>query len=133
MSLIALVGLDKNNRIIAVRSMGQESDRHPPSSSGQEGTGQLEPDSHLQFIKDLDGRVKKLDYWQADYLRMNGIYWALTSLLLLRPGLCSKSDAFALLSPLSRDEIIAFVCSCEGADGMNDAPGWTNPNCGDGK
>lgn len=84
----------------------------------REDAVKLEPDSHLQFIKDLDGRVKKLDYWQADYLRMNGIYWALTSLLLLRPGLCSKSDDFALLSPLTRDEIIAFVQTCECTDGM---------------
>lgn len=72
---------------------------------------------HLQFIKDLDGRIRKYDYWQADYLRLNGIYWALTALLVLRPGLCPSSEAFDGLSPMKKSDIIDFIIQCQSSKG----------------
>jgi geranylgeranyl transferase type-2 subunit beta len=72
---------------------------------------------HLQFIKDLDGRINKFDYWQADCLRMNGIYWALTALLLLEPDLDPVSAQFSLSSPLTRESIINFAVECQCEEG----------------
>lgn len=73
-------------------------------------------EEHLRFIKALDERVKKLDYWQADYLRMNGIYWALTALLLLRGDLQEgggEEEGFDECSPLRRQEILDYIVSCQ--------------------
>lgn len=72
---------------------------------------------HLAFIRDLDGRIKKLDYWQADCLRMSGIYWALTALLLLDPSLRPCESRFDTVSPLSQSQILAFVFACQCMDG----------------
>lgn len=77
----------------------------------------LQRERHLAFIRDLDGRIKKLDYWQADYLRMSGIYWALTALLLLEPSLSPSDARFDEVSPLSREQILEFVIACQCPDG----------------
>ena len=81
-----------------------------------EGGGFLR-NQHFQFIKDLDGRINKLDYWQADCLRMSGIYWALTALLLLEPDLNPLNEQFSLLSPLTRESIISFIVKCQCENG----------------
>lgn len=81
------------------------------------GLLELDGDHHLQFIKDLDGRIRKYDYWQADYLRLNGVYWALTALLIIKPDLSPSSDAFDDLSPMKRDAIIDFVIQCQSPSG----------------
>lgn len=82
---------------------------------------ELTKESHLQFIKSLDARISKMDYWQGDYLRMNGIYWALTALLLLRPDLdpISQEETFNELSPLSKADIKTFVASCQSPCGRS--------------
>lgn len=72
---------------------------------------------HLQFIKNLDARIQRMDYWQAEYLRMSGIYWALTSLLLLEPALAPDSEKFGQKSPMSRQDIVAFVAACQCKNG----------------
>lgn len=72
---------------------------------------------HLGFLKSLDARIGRLDYWQAEYLRMSGLYWALAALFLLEPGLQAQSEAFERASPLSREEILNFVAKCQRPNG----------------
>lgn len=68
-------------------------------------------DIHLRFIKQLDDHSDKLEYWVTDHLRMNAVYWSLTTLHLL------KGPEWESHSPLSRQEIIEFVLECQNDDG----------------
>lgn len=79
----------------------------------------LHTEKHLQFIRSLDARINRLDYWQTEHLRMSGIYWALTALLLLKPDLspAQQEEAFNEASPLTRAQIINFVASCQRRSG----------------
>lgn len=82
---------------------------------------QLDVCGHARFLKNLDAHKDRLDHWRASHsLRMSGLYWALTALLLLNPHLdpVEHSDHFSSLSPLSRDEILDFVFSCHQPHGV---------------
>ncbi|KAI8922086.1 terpenoid cyclases/protein prenyltransferase alpha-alpha toroid [Powellomyces hirtus] len=63
-------------------------------------------DLHVQFILGLDKKKDEFEYWASEQLRLNGVYWALTSLDLMN----HKDD-------LNRDDVIAFVLSCQNKDG----------------
>lgn len=74
---------------------------------------QLATARHIKYIQSLDTRKEEYDYWLTEHLRLNGLYWGLTALHLLRcPG------------GLPRDETIDFVLSCQHASGgFGAAPG----------
>ncbi|KAH9446771.1 hypothetical protein MJO28_016214 [Puccinia striiformis f. sp. tritici] len=58
-------------------------------------------DKHIQYIQSLDQNRDSLAYHLTEHLRINGVYWGLTSTLLLdRPG------------GLPRQEMIDWVMSC---------------------
>lgn len=79
----------------------------------------LQREKHLLFIRNLDARINRLDYWQTEHLRMSGIYWALTALLLLKPDLtpACHEETFNEASPLTRSQVIDFVFSCQRTTG----------------
>ncbi|MCJ1251578.1 hypothetical protein MMC30_008813 [Trapelia coarctata] len=68
---------------------------------------------HIEYIQSLDTRRDELEYWLTEHLRLNGVYWGLTALYLLRQP-----------RGLSRDETVDFVLSCQhGNGGFGAAPG----------
>lgn len=74
---------------------------------------QLATSAHVSYIQSLDARKDEYEYWLTEHLRLNGLYWGLTALHLLR-----RPDA------LPRDEAIAFVLSCQHENGgFGAAPG----------
>ncbi|KAK5663313.1 hypothetical protein OQA88_3741 [Cercophora sp. LCS_1] len=69
--------------------------------------------AHVKYIQSLDTRKDDYNYWLTEHLRLNGLYWGLTSLHLL-----GHPDA------LPRNETIDFVLSCQHEDGgFGAAPG----------
>ncbi|KAI9739504.1 MAG: hypothetical protein M1834_006219 [Cirrosporium novae-zelandiae] len=89
------------------------------SGPGKGGSGPL-PDElelvmekHVKYIQSLDTRKNELGYWLTEHLRLNGVYWGLTALHLLR-----HPDA------LPRQDTIDFVLSCQHENGgFGAAPG----------
>lgn len=80
-----------------------------------QSTGHVElvTDAHVKYIQSLDTKKDELDYWLTEHLRLNGVYWGLVSLHLLR-----RPDA------LPRQETIDFVLSCQHENGgFGAAPG----------
>ncbi|KAI0910520.1 terpenoid cyclases/protein prenyltransferase alpha-alpha toroid [Ustulina deusta] len=74
---------------------------------------QLATARHVTYIQSLDARKDEYEYWLTEHLRLNGLYWGLTALHLLR-----HPDA------LPRDETIDFVLSCQHENGgFGAAPG----------
>ncbi|RYP79900.1 hypothetical protein DL769_002733 [Monosporascus sp. CRB-8-3] len=74
---------------------------------------QLATSAHVKYIQSLDARKDEYEYWLTEHLRLNGLYWGLTALHLLR-----HPDA------LPRDETIDFVISCQhDSGGFGAAPG----------
>ncbi|KAF1845830.1 geranylgerany transferase type II beta subunit [Cucurbitaria berberidis CBS 394.84] len=74
---------------------------------------QLLVDKHVRYIQSLDTRKDELEYWLTEHLRLNGLYWGLTALHLLR-----HADA------LPRKELLDFVFSClHESGGFGAAPG----------
>lgn len=74
---------------------------------------QLATAEHVKYIQSLDTRKDEYNYWLTEHLRLNGLYWGLTALHLLR-----HPDA------LPRDETIDFVLSCQHeSGGFGAAPG----------
>ncbi|KIX07065.1 uncharacterized protein Z518_05042 [Rhinocladiella mackenziei CBS 650.93] len=70
-------------------------------------------EKHVKYIQGLDTRKDELDYWLTEHLRLNGVYWGLTSLCLL-----GHPDA------LPRDKTLEFVLACQNHDGgFGAAPG----------
>ncbi|KAL8756609.1 MAG: hypothetical protein Q9184_004445 [Pyrenodesmia sp. 2 TL-2023] len=67
---------------------------------------QLVVKKHVEYIKTLDKRKDELEYWLTEHLRLNGVYWGLTALHLLK-----HPDA------LPREETIEFVLSCQRQSG----------------
>jgi hypothetical protein len=58
-------------------------------------------------------RKDQLEYWYTEHLRMNGVYWGLTALFLMKRG-----DA------LPKSEVIDWVLSCQHKNGgFGAAPG----------
>ncbi|EEH47411.1 Rab geranylgeranyltransferase BET2 [Paracoccidioides brasiliensis Pb18] len=79
------------------------------NSAGEE----LFVQKHVDYVKRLDTRKDKLEYWLTEHLRLNGVYWGLTALHLL-----GHPEA------LPRDETIAFILSCQHDNGgFGAAPG----------
>lgn len=74
---------------------------------------QLATSAHVKYIQSLDTRKEEYEYWLTEHLRLNGIYWGLTALHLLR-----HPDA------LPRDGTIDFILSCQhDSGGFGAAPG----------
>ncbi|KAJ3161429.1 hypothetical protein HDU86_007211 [Geranomyces michiganensis] len=63
-------------------------------------------DLHVQFILGLDKKQDEFEYWASEQLRLNGVYWALTSL-----------DLMNRKTELRRNDMIEFVLSCQNPDG----------------
>ena len=61
-------------------------------------------DKHVEFIEQLDkDKENSLEYWMSEHLRLNAVYWALTSMHLLgRP----------VTGSLDREKVIDYVKSC---------------------
>ncbi|KAG5493379.1 hypothetical protein GH5_02125 [Leishmania sp. Ghana 2012 LV757] len=64
-------------------------------------SGPIVADLHLRFVHQLDDNTK----WNAQHLKMNGVYWGLSALVLLH-RLDYKSD-----------DVVDFVLSCYNSDG----------------
>jgi geranylgeranyl transferase type-2 subunit beta len=74
---------------------------------------QLTAAAHVRYIQSLDTRRDDYSYWLTEHLRLNGVYWGLAALHLLR-----QPDA------LPRDQTIEFVLSCQHDNGgFGAAPG----------
>ncbi|KAI1651910.1 geranylgerany transferase type II beta subunit [Daldinia loculata] len=74
---------------------------------------QLAAAAHVKYIQSLDTKKDEYEYWLTEHLRLNGLYWGLMALHLLR-----HPDA------LPRDEAIDFVLSCQHeSGGFGAAPG----------
>ena len=74
---------------------------------------QLATAAHVKYIQSLDARKDEYDYWLTEHLRLNGLYWGLTALHLLR-----HPDA------IPRDGTIDFLLSCQHDNGgFGAAPG----------
>ncbi|KAI5866557.1 terpenoid cyclases/protein prenyltransferase alpha-alpha toroid [Durotheca rogersii] len=74
---------------------------------------QLATTAHVKYIQSLDTRKDEYEYWLTEHLRLNGLYWGLVALHLLR-----HPDA------LPRDKTIDFVLSCQQeSGGFGAAPG----------
>lgn len=73
----------------------------------------LVSEAHVKYIQSLDTRKDEYDYWLTEHLRLNGLYWGLTSLHLLgEPG------------ALPKDGVVDFVLSCQHPNGgFGAAPG----------
>lgn len=70
-------------------------------------------DAHVKYVQSLDTRKDELDYWLTEHLRLNGLYWGLNALYLLR-----RPDA------LPRQDVIDFILSCQHENGgFGAAPG----------
>ncbi|CAL3962007.1 hypothetical protein PZA11_000706 [Diplocarpon coronariae] len=67
---------------------------------------QLSISAHVSYIQSLDNRKDELEYHLTEHLRLNGLYWGLTALHLLK-----HPDA------LPRKETIDFVLSCQAENG----------------
>ncbi|KAJ3332244.1 hypothetical protein HDU76_000835 [Blyttiomyces sp. JEL0837] len=63
-------------------------------------------DLHIKYIVSLDEQKDRFEYWISEHLRLNGVYWGLTALILLK-----APDA------LKREDVIAYVLSCQHEDG----------------
>lgn len=74
---------------------------------------QLATAAHVKYIQSLDTKKDEYEYWLTEHLRLNGLYWGLTSLHLLRHP-----------EALARNEVIDFVLSCQHDNGgFGAAPG----------
>lgn len=71
----------------------------------REGLNKLEfvKDKHVKYIQDLDSQMtqKSYEYWLLEHLRLNGIYWGITSLATMNS-----------LDALPKDELINFILLC---------------------
>lgn len=66
----------------------------------------LATDAHVKYVQGLDSKTDEVDYWLTEHLRLNGVYWGLNALHLLR-----RPDA------LPRQETIDFILSCQHESG----------------
>lgn len=64
---------------------------------------ELVREKHKQFIKSLNDDVTQqmIEYWLSEHLRLNGIYWGLTAVLLLQED-----------QVLAKEEVVKFVLEC---------------------
>jgi geranylgeranyl transferase type-2 subunit beta len=89
------------------------------SAQGSTNTSQLPEelqllvDKHVTYIQSLDSKTNTLEYWLTEHLRLNGLYWGLCALHLLK-----HPDA------LPRQGVLDFVFSCWHENGgFGAAPG----------
>ena len=61
---------------------------------------QLATAQHVKYIQSLDARKEEYDYWLTEHLRLNGLYWGLTALHLLRRPDALPRDETAQMEPL---------------------------------
>lgn len=64
---------------------------------------QLEKNKHIEYIQNLDSKLtqQNYEYWLSEHLRVNGLYWGTTALLVLNE-----------VTILPQNEVIDFVMSC---------------------
>lgn len=68
---------------------------------------------HVRYIQCLDTHTDDVEYWRTEHLRLNGLYWSLTALHLLRHP-----------HALPRASMVDFVISCfHSHGGFGAAPG----------
>lgn len=60
-------------------------------------------EKHIEYVKDLDSKTSKQSYehWLLEHLRMNGLYWGVTTLIIMKS-----------LDSLPQPEVIDFIRSC---------------------
>ncbi|KAJ3236317.1 hypothetical protein HDU81_010906 [Chytriomyces hyalinus] len=63
-------------------------------------------DLHVSYIQGLDKKKESFEYWAGEHLRLNGVYWGLTSLHLLKHE-----------SALDSNEVIEYVLACRHPNG----------------
>ncbi|KAJ3018813.1 UNVERIFIED_CONTAM: hypothetical protein HDU68_010977 [Siphonaria sp. JEL0065] len=61
---------------------------------------------HVEYIQQLDNKKDTFEYWAGEHLRLNGVYWGLTSLYLLKHP-----------EALDSSQIIEYVMSCQHENG----------------
>lgn len=66
----------------------------------------LDVEAHLRFLLSLQRESDTFEYWATEFMRMSGVYWALSAASLL--GGAERFDTPAIL---------AFVASCRRPDG----------------
>lgn len=77
-----------------------------PQTSDTRASLKLATESHVKYIQSLDTKKDELDYWLTEHLRLNGVYWGLVALHLLK-----RPEA------LPRQKTIDFVLSCQHENG----------------
>jgi geranylgeranyl transferase type-2 subunit beta len=100
--------------LVAGPGRGGGAEQSPTTLTQLPAELQLHVDNHVKYIQALDTRKEEYAYWLTEHLRLNGLYWGLTALHLLK-----RPDA------LPRDQVLDFVLSCLHADsgGFGAAPG----------
>lgn len=63
--------------------------------------GTLLKEKHVRYIESLDKKQDTLEFWLTEHLRINGVYWGLNALCMLR-----SKDVF------NREDLIKFVLGC---------------------
>ncbi|ODQ78423.1 hypothetical protein BABINDRAFT_39423 [Babjeviella inositovora NRRL Y-12698] len=63
-------------------------------------------EKHIAYIDALNKKQDDYEYWLSEHLRMNGLYWGLTALCLMKSP-----------DTLPRDDVIAFILSCRDPNG----------------
>ncbi|ODV94055.1 hypothetical protein PACTADRAFT_50946 [Pachysolen tannophilus NRRL Y-2460] len=66
----------------------------------------LAKEKHVGYVVELDNKRDQYEYWLTEHLRLNGTYWGLMSVVLLK-----TPDA------LDKEGIIRFVMECKHNDG----------------
>ncbi|KAJ3286013.1 hypothetical protein HDU79_006882 [Rhizoclosmatium sp. JEL0117] len=61
---------------------------------------------HVTYVQELDNKKDSFEYWAGEHLRLNGVYWGLTSVHLLKHP-----------EALDSAQIIEYVMSCQHANG----------------
>ncbi|KAM9994963.1 hypothetical protein ACTFIY_001140 [Dictyostelium cf. discoideum] len=63
-------------------------------------------DKHVEYIVKLGSKRDSFEYWVTEHIRMNGMYWGLSSLYLLKS-----------LDKLDENEVIQWLLSCQKSNG----------------
>ncbi|KAJ3192720.1 hypothetical protein HK101_006084 [Irineochytrium annulatum] len=71
-------------------------------------------EKHIQFVKELDTKKDELEYWMSEHLRVNGVYWGLQALWMMKAE-----------ETLDREEVIRYLLSCQDEDGETFGAAWS--------
>eukprot|EP01111_Echinosteliopsis_oligospora_P006749 TRINITY_DN21084_c0_g1_i1.p1 TRINITY_DN21084_c0_g1~~TRINITY_DN21084_c0_g1_i1.p1 ORF type:complete len:331 (+),score=74.02 TRINITY_DN21084_c0_g1_i1:54-1046(+) len=63
-------------------------------------------DKHREFIIGLDKKKDSFEYWVTEHLRLNGMYWGITAMHLLKT-----------LDQINKTETIDFIVACQQENG----------------